>query len=73
MAELVREAEPIIFDVVKQISNEGIKFKAQGEDKAGYFNAAELIAMTYAKEFKKEGLLELVTKYKQYTQEMCKE
>ncbi len=74
MEELVKQAGPdIAFNVVISLSDYGVNSLAE-EKKEGivYFDVAEVIAATYAKVFKKEGLVELVRKYKQYTPEMCK-
>jgi tetratricopeptide (TPR) repeat protein len=74
MGELVRQAEPIVFNVVELLATMGIESRAKGEDNAaGYFKVAEAIAAVYAREFSREGLLDLVRKYISYSQEMCKE
>ena len=72
--ELVRSTNPIIvFKIIISQSNQGITIVAQGKDAEIHFNIVEVIATIYAREFKKDGLLELVKRYRLYTQETCKE
>jgi CHAT domain-containing protein/Tfp pilus assembly protein PilF len=71
--ELVKKAPHFVYKVVIGLSGEGIRFVAEGKDGSRSFAASEAIATIYAKVFKKEGLVELVRRYKSYTPEMCRE
>jgi tetratricopeptide (TPR) repeat protein len=73
MKEVVKQGEAIVYKVVMLFAYEGIKKMAEGKDGVNYFRTAEIMAKVYAEEFRKEGLLDLVRVYRQYTQEMCKE
>jgi hypothetical protein len=74
IVELVRKAEPIVFNAVELLTTTGIESRVKGEEEAAvYFKIAEAIAAVYAREFNREGLLDLVRKYISYSQEMCKE
>jgi tetratricopeptide (TPR) repeat protein len=74
MEELIRQAGPdVVFNVVIELADCSIKDRAEGKDGSTYSDAAEVMAAVYATVSKKEGLLELVRRYKGYTPEMCKE
>jgi CHAT domain-containing protein/tetratricopeptide (TPR) repeat protein len=71
---LVRQAGPyIVFMWAIEFSGYGIESLAEGKEGVTYFDAAELMAAYYTKVFKKEGLVELVRTYRNYTPEMCRE
>jgi CHAT domain-containing protein/Tfp pilus assembly protein PilF len=73
MEELVKWAVPhVVYEAVISQATKGISSVAEGKDGSISFNAAEVMATAYAKVFKKEGLVELVRKYKVHTQEMCR-
>ena len=75
MEELVKHLEAtaynLIIDCVATYIEE-IAEGTEGEEGISFFEVGEAIAKVYAKVFKKEGLLELVMKYKLFTQEMCR-
>jgi len=74
MEAFVLEAGPhIVYYAVTSQANKGLASVGEGKDGRNYFNTAEAMAVLYAKEFKKVGLLELVRKYKLYNYEMVKE
>jgi CHAT domain-containing protein/Tfp pilus assembly protein PilF len=74
MEGLVRQAGiDIVYEAVISQAEEGITSVADGKNGSISFNTAEAMAATYARVYKKEGLVELVRKYKQYTPQMCRE
>jgi len=74
MEELVRLTSPhIVYSVIISQSTRGITSVAEGKDGSTHLNTAEAMATIYAKEFKKEALLEQVRKYKLYDRGMSQE
>jgi tetratricopeptide (TPR) repeat protein/CHAT domain-containing protein len=73
MGEIIRAAGLMAYEMVIYFTDKGIMNVSQGKDGFWEFNRAELFAIIYAKEFKKDGLYELVRRYKFYDQEMCRE
>jgi len=66
MTELIRRAEPIIFNAVIILVDEGRMSILEDRKEPRYFDLAKLIAEIYAKEFNKKCLLQLVERYRLY-------
>jgi len=73
MEELVKQAEPIVGSVVILAAQEAIRRLVIGIDASLYLSISKIMAELYVKEFKKEGLVELVRKYSLYDLDMCEE
>ena len=73
MEELVKHSEATAYKLIIRFAINGIKEIAEGKEVTSFFKGAGGIAIVYAKVFDKEGPLELIKKYKLFTQEMCRE
>ena len=73
MKEVVRQGKAIVYKVVMSLADNGLEQKVYGEETDEYFKTEEIVVKVFGEEFRKEGLLELVKRYTDYTLEMCQE